>query len=65
MSVARSNDPDEIGVDPARLARTDEHFGGYVDDGRLAGWQVVASTPPWSTDRDRRLTGGRPARSLA
>ncbi|MFF4876283.1 serine hydrolase domain-containing protein [Micromonospora sp. NPDC000668] len=43
MSVARSKDPDQIGFDPARLARIDEHFGGYVDDGRLAGWQVVVT----------------------
>ncbi|MFJ6195422.1 serine hydrolase domain-containing protein [Micromonospora sp. NPDC092111] len=43
MSVARSTDPDRIGFDPARLARIDEHFGRYVDDGRLAGWQVVVT----------------------
>ncbi|MEH0933704.1 serine hydrolase domain-containing protein [Micromonospora psammae] len=43
MSVARSTDPDLIGFDPARLARIDEHFGRYVDDGRLAGWQVVVT----------------------
>ena len=38
MSVAVSTDPDRIGFDPARLARIDEHFGRYVDDGRLAGF---------------------------
>ncbi|MEU5942380.1 serine hydrolase domain-containing protein [Micromonospora sp. NPDC047548] len=43
MSVARSTDPDLIGFDPARLARIDEHFGRYVDDGRLAGWQIVVT----------------------
>ncbi|MGC5330557.1 serine hydrolase domain-containing protein [Micromonospora sp. DT62] len=43
MSVARSIDPDQIGFDPARLARIDEHFGRYVDDGRLAGWQVLVT----------------------
>ncbi|MEV4479022.1 serine hydrolase domain-containing protein [Micromonospora coxensis] len=43
MSVARSIDPDQIGFDPARLARIDEHFGRYVDDGRLAGWQIVVT----------------------
>lgn len=43
MSVAQSIDPDQIGFDPARLARIDEHFGGYVDDGRLAGWQIMVS----------------------
>ncbi|WP_446218733.1 serine hydrolase domain-containing protein [Micromonospora sp. IBHARD004] len=43
MSVAVSTDPDRIGFDPARLARIDEHFGRYVDDGRLAGWQIVVT----------------------
>ncbi|MDZ5441475.1 serine hydrolase domain-containing protein [Micromonospora sp. 4G57] len=43
MSVAVSIDPDRIGFDPARLARIDEHFGRYVDDGRLAGWQIVVT----------------------
>ncbi|MER6594238.1 serine hydrolase domain-containing protein [Micromonospora purpureochromogenes] len=43
MSVARTTDPDLIGFDPARLARIDRHFGRYVDDGRLAGWQIVVT----------------------
>ncbi|MBY8872389.1 beta-lactamase family protein [Micromonospora sp. PLK6-60] len=43
MTVARTIDPDRIGFDPARLARIDEHFGRYVDDGRLAGWQIVVT----------------------
>ncbi|SCE69039.1 serine hydrolase domain-containing protein [Micromonospora mirobrigensis] len=43
MTVARTIDPDRIGFDPARLARIDEHFGRYVDDGKLAGWQVVVT----------------------
>ncbi|NBE81687.1 serine hydrolase domain-containing protein [Micromonospora rubida] len=43
MSVARSSDPDRLGFDPARLARIDEHFGRYVDEGRLAGWQIVVT----------------------
>ncbi|WP_036374554.1 serine hydrolase [Micromonospora sp. ATCC 39149] len=43
MSVALSTEPDRIGFDPARLARIDEHFGRYVDDGRLAGWQIVVT----------------------
>ncbi|MBO4209298.1 serine hydrolase domain-containing protein [Micromonospora echinofusca] len=43
MSVARTVDPDQVGFDPARLARVDEHFGRYVDDGRLAGWQIVVT----------------------
>ncbi|MEY2959801.1 MAG: hypothetical protein RLZZ01_2369, partial [Actinomycetota bacterium] len=36
-------DPSSLGFDPGRLARIDEHFAGYVDDGRLPGWQVVVS----------------------
>lgn len=31
------------GFDPARLTRIDSHFQRYVDDGRLAGWQVMVS----------------------
>ena len=34
-------DPNEAGFDPARLQRMDEHFGRYVADGRLAGWQLA------------------------
>jgi CubicO group peptidase (beta-lactamase class C family) len=34
-------DPSELGFDPDRLARIDRHFAAYVDDGRLAGWQIV------------------------
>jgi CubicO group peptidase (beta-lactamase class C family) len=36
-------DPEELGFDPARLARIDDHFRRYVDDGRLAGWHVVVA----------------------
>ncbi|MET7832017.1 serine hydrolase domain-containing protein [Micromonospora sediminicola] len=43
MSVAVSTEPDRIGFDPARLARIDQHFARYVDDGRLAGWQIVVT----------------------
>ena len=34
-------DPAVLGFDPDRLQRIDEHFARYVDDGRLAGWQVA------------------------
>jgi CubicO group peptidase (beta-lactamase class C family) len=34
-------DPADVGVDPARLARIDEHLRRYVDDGRLPGYQVL------------------------
>ncbi|WP_341719288.1 serine hydrolase domain-containing protein [Micromonospora sp. FIMYZ51] len=43
MSTIRSTDAAQLGFDPARLARIDEHFGRYVDDGRLAGWQLVVT----------------------
>jgi CubicO group peptidase (beta-lactamase class C family) len=33
-------DPAAAGVDPERLARIDTHLRRYVDEGRLAGWQV-------------------------
>ncbi|MCU1360486.1 MAG: beta-lactamase [Ilumatobacteraceae bacterium] len=35
--------PTEVGLDPVRLARLDAHFQRYVDDGRLAGWQLTVS----------------------
>jgi CubicO group peptidase (beta-lactamase class C family) len=37
------SDPAEHGFDPDRLRRIDTHFQRYVDDGRLAGWQVAVS----------------------
>ena len=42
-SVDIEVDPAEVGFDPDRLARIDRHLARYVDDGRLAGWQVVVS----------------------
>lgn len=36
-------DPAEVGFDTQRLQRIDGHFKRYVDDGRLAGWQVMVS----------------------
>jgi CubicO group peptidase (beta-lactamase class C family) len=36
-------DPGEAGMDARRLQRIDAHFRRYVDDGRLAGWQVMVS----------------------
>ncbi|QRO02168.1 beta-lactamase family protein [Archangium violaceum] len=36
-------DPGEVGLDTQRLRRIDTHFRRYVDDGRLAGWQVMVS----------------------
>ncbi|MEJ2888501.1 serine hydrolase domain-containing protein [Actinomycetospora aeridis] len=37
------SDPEELGFDPARLSRIDDHFARYVDDGRLAGWHIVVA----------------------
>ena len=36
-------DPAEVGVDAARMARADAHLARYVDDGRLAGWQLLVT----------------------
>jgi CubicO group peptidase (beta-lactamase class C family) len=36
-------DPAEVGLDARRLGRIDAHFRRYVDEGRLAGWQVMVS----------------------
>ena len=36
-----SQDVRELGFDPERLARIDKLLAGYVDDGKLAGWQVA------------------------
>lgn len=36
-------DPSEVGLDPRRLARIEEHFSQYVDDGRLPGWHIAVS----------------------
>ncbi len=39
--LAITADPSELGFDPARLTRIDHHFHRYVDEGKLAGWQVA------------------------
>lgn len=36
-----TTDAGALGFDPARLQRIDHHFARYVDEGRLAGWQVA------------------------
>jgi len=35
--------PEEVGFDAGRLDRIEQHFRGYVDDGRLAGWLAVVT----------------------
>ena len=36
-------EPGEVGFDADRLARIDQHFRRYVDDGRLPGWTIVVT----------------------
>ncbi|TXK40558.1 serine hydrolase [Nonomuraea sp. C10] len=36
-------DPEDVGLDSARLRRIDAHFAPYVDDGRLPGWLALVS----------------------
>jgi CubicO group peptidase (beta-lactamase class C family) len=36
-------EPGELGFDAGRLQRIERHLAAYVDDGRLAGWQVLVS----------------------
>jgi CubicO group peptidase (beta-lactamase class C family) len=36
-------DAAEVGLDPQRLQRIEQHFARYVDDGRLPGWLVTVS----------------------
>jgi CubicO group peptidase (beta-lactamase class C family) len=43
MMLPPTADPAALGFDPKRLARLDTHFARYVDDGRLAGWQIVVT----------------------
>lgn len=41
MTIAPEVEPAQAGFDAARLKRLDAYFQRYVDDGRLAGWQIV------------------------
>lgn len=36
-------EPESVGMSSARLARIDQHFRRYVDEGLLPGWQVVVA----------------------
>jgi CubicO group peptidase (beta-lactamase class C family) len=42
-SIEVEVEPDEVGLDARRLARIDDHFRRYVDDGRLPGWLICVS----------------------
>ena len=58
------SDPGSVGVDADRLARIDTHLASYVDDGRLAGWQVLVTrrgqTVHSSVGGSRDLEAGLP-----
>jgi len=41
--MERTVEPASVGFDAAALANLDRHFAAYVDDGRLAGWQMVVT----------------------
>jgi CubicO group peptidase (beta-lactamase class C family) len=43
VTVEQTVDPGEVGFSADRLKRIDSHFARYVDDGRLAGWQIVVT----------------------
>ena len=62
--VAVEQDPAEVGMDAERLARIDTHLARYVDDGRLAGWQVLVTrhgrTVHSSVHGSRDLEAGLP-----
>ena len=36
-------EPESVGMSSDRLARIDRHFGQYIEDGRLPGWQIVVA----------------------
>ena len=36
-------EPADAGFGPERLARVDRHFARYVDEGKLAGWQLLVT----------------------
>jgi CubicO group peptidase (beta-lactamase class C family) len=37
------SDPAEFGFDPERLQRIDRHYDRYVEEGKLAGWQLLVT----------------------
>ena len=44
MSTLRIEaEPESVGMSASRLSRIDQHFRHYVDDGRLAGWQLAVA----------------------
>ena len=43
IALRADAEPADLGFSAERLARIDRHFERYVEDGRLAGWLVLAS----------------------
>jgi CubicO group peptidase (beta-lactamase class C family) len=43
VSITRTVDPREVGLDLGRLRRIDTLFAQYVDGGQLAGWHIVVT----------------------
>jgi CubicO group peptidase (beta-lactamase class C family) len=43
VTITRTVDPSEVGLNAGRLARIDSHFAQYVDSGRLPGWHIVVT----------------------
>jgi CubicO group peptidase (beta-lactamase class C family) len=43
VTITRTVDPIEVGLNPRRLSRLDSHFAQYVDSGKLAGWHIVVT----------------------
>jgi CubicO group peptidase (beta-lactamase class C family) len=43
-AVPEPEDPAGHGLDPQRLARAGDYLGRYVDEGKLAGWQLVVAS---------------------
>ena len=42
-AVPEPRDPGSHGLDGERLARAGDYLGRYVDEGKLAGWQLVVA----------------------
>lgn len=42
-TLEQDTDPEDVGLDSARLRRIDRHFARYVDDGRLPGWLILVA----------------------
>ena len=43
MTITRTVEPAEVGLNARRLARIDSHFAQYVDSGKLSGWHIVVT----------------------